>query len=379
MVKWTEDNIITYINNTNKYLFVNFIEYKGIYSVVKVKCLKNENHGEFIVKFSNVKNNEDRRRNSCCKKCKKELLSNRNKLDYDLIRERIEIDGHVLISKQYENKNKKLEIKCPSCGNIFSMTYSNFHHNKQRCPKCIRKKQFDNQKLTYDFVKNEIEKDGSYILLSTEYNSCWEKLEIKCLKHDYIFYKDWHSFQQGKKCPKCGMKSRIEKQKHDIEYVEEYISSNGNELLSTKYINNAEKLKIKCNKGHVFYMAFSTYISGHRCPICNISKGEKRITEILDKYDVEYITQKSFDDCKFKNKLPFDFYLPSYNILIEYDGKQHYEIVEHFGGLDGFILTKIRDTIKDIYCKDNDIKLIRIPYWDFDNIENIINKELNLI
>ena len=157
------------------------------------------------------------------------------------------------------------------------------------------------------------------------------------------------------------------------------ISSNENELLSTKYINNAEKLKIKCNKGHVFYMAFSTYISGHRCPICNISKGEKRITEILDKYDVEYITQKSFDDCKFKNKLPFDFYLPSYNILIEYDGKQHYEIVEHFGGLDGFILTKIRDTIKDIYCKDNDIKLIRIPYWDFDNIENIINKELNLI
>ena len=76
--------------------------------------------------------------------------------------------------------------------------------------------------------------------------------------------------------------------------------------------------------------------------------------------------------------LPFDFYLPDYNTCIEYDGIQHFEVVDYFGGLDGFITTKIRDTIKNEYCKSKNIKLIRIPYWGFDNIENILKKELNI-
>ena len=77
-------------------------------------------------------------------------------------------------------------------------------------------------------------------------------------------------------------------------------------------------------------------------------------------------------------ELPFDFYIPDLNITIEYDGRQHYEIIDYFGGLDGFIDTKIRDTIKTIYCKENNIKLIRIPYWDFDKIEKILEKELKV-
>ena len=54
---------------------------------------------------------------------------------------------------------------------------------------------------------------------------------------------------------------------------------------------------------------------------------------------------------------------------------QHYEIVEWFGGFDGFVDRKIRDTVKDIYCKENNIKLIRIPYWEMNNIEKILDKE----
>ena len=53
-------------------------------------------------------------------------------------------------------------------------------------------------------------------------------------------------------------------------------------------------------------------------------------------------------------------------------------IVNHFGGLNGFITTKIHDTIKTQYCKNNNIRLIRIPYWDFDNIENILSQLLNI-
>lgn len=381
MNKWDRNNIITFINNTGKYNFIDFIEYNGIYSMVKIKCVKNKNHGEFISKFANIKNNE-KRNGTCCKECKKENLSKKNRLDYNTVKNNIESEGYTLISKGYKNNNEKLEIKCPKCNDIFLMTYNNFHNQKQRCPKCSYKEKFENQKLSYEYIKDKIEKEN-YVLLSKEYKGCWEDLKIKCLKHDFVFYKNWHSFQQGKKCPKCGLEHRSEKQKHDISYIKEYINSYGDALLSDKYENNSKKLKIKCDKGHIFYMSFVTYTQGHRCPICNISKGEKRVSEILNKYKIEYIPQKSFKDCKFKKKLPFDFYLLQYKILIEYDGIGHYEIVNWCKNknkaFDNFINTKIRDTVKNKFCKDNNIKLIRIPYWEYDNIEKILIKELDLI
>ena len=89
-----------------------------------------------------------------------------------------------------------------------------------------------------------------------------------------------------------------------------------------------------------------------------------------------YIREYRFDNCKYKYRLPFDFYLTEYNICIEYDGKQYYEPVEYFGGEKAFKETKKRDATKNNYCQNNDIKLIRIPYWEFDNIENILEKEL---
>lgn len=114
------------------------------------------------------------------------------------------------------------------------------------------------------------------------------------------------------------------------------------------------------------------------CPHCRESKGEKEIRRILIENDIEFIKEYRIKDCKFKTSLPFDFYLPKLNIFIEYDGEYHYQIIDFFGGLDKFISRKINDTIKTEYCKRNDIKLIRIPYWEKNNIEEILIKELNL-
>lgn len=77
--------------------------------------------------------------------------------------------------------------------------------------------------------------------------------------------------------------------------------------------------------------------------------------------------------------MPFDFYLPDYNTCIEYDGELHYKAVDYFGGDDALSNTKCRDEIKTQYCKENNIKLIRIPYWEFDNIEEILNREPEVV
>lgn len=109
----------------------------------------------------------------------------------------------------------------------------------------------------------------------------------------------------------------------------------------------------------------SEHLNGSGCPNCKKSKGEKKIR-------LFYESQKTFDDCKgVRNKLPFDFYLNELNILIEYDGRQHFQPVEHRGGENEFLRNKECDKIKNEFALKNEIKLIRIPYHIKD-----INKEL---
>ncbi len=115
--------------------------------------------------------------------------------------------------------------------------------------------------------------------------------------------------------------------------------------------------------------------AGQGCPICKESKGELKIAKYLNDNNVEYIREKKFNDCiGIKNKLPFDFYLPKYNILIEYDGKQHFKPE---WGESAFIEMKKNDNIKNEYAKQNNINLIRLSYLD-KNLEEVLNKYLTI-
>lgn len=109
------------------------------------------------------------------------------------------------------------------------------------------------------------------------------------------------------------------------------------------------------------------------CNRCS-SKGEDKIREILNDLGVMYQEQFSFPDCLNKEKkchLRFDFFLPDYNCCIEYDGEQHFKSFHHFRGEEGYNKLVENDNIKNQYCSDNNINLIRIPYTDFEKI----NKE----
>ena len=122
-------------------------------------------------------------------------------------------------------------------------------------------------------------------------------------------------------------------------------------------------------------------LRGNGCPICNSSKGEKRIIKYLESNNIKYKPQCSFDGCKNINSLLFDFYLPTYNLAIEYDGEYHSRIIKYKN--EPFVVAKKRflrqqtnDNIKNKYCDKHNIKLIRIPYTEFNEIENILDKYL---
>ena len=106
-----------------------------------------------------------------------------------------------------------------------------------------------------------------------------------------------------------------------------------------------------------------------------MSHGEKMAMQILDKHNIKYIPQKRYDDCRDVYTLPFDFYLPDYNLIIEIMGEQHEKPVSLFGGQEGFEKRIEHDRIKREYLKNNHIPILDIWYYEFDNMEDlIINK-----
>ena len=122
--------------------------------------------------------------------------------------------------------------------------------------------------------------------------------------------------------------------------------------------------KCKCDCGNETFVTLSDLRTSNTisCGCSKISHGEYYIMSILKENNITFIQQYKFNDCKNKLPLPFDFYLPDYNICIEYDGEQHFKPVDYFGGEDDFVKRKINDKIKTQYCFKNNIYLIRIPY-----------------
>ena len=125
-------------------------------------------------------------------------------------------------------------------------------------------------------------------------------------------------------------------------------------------------VEIECDEGHRYETNLHRFYNGSRCPICKKSKGEVKISRLLEKYRIKYISQYKFDDCKFYRYLPFDFYLPDYNCCIEFDGKQHFQNTNTFYNYEE---THNHDIIKNNWCKENNIPLIRIPYTHLKDLK----------
>lgn len=148
--------------------------------------------------------------------------------------------------------------------------------------------------------------------------------------------------------------------------------------------NHQRRWFCQCDCGNTIKAYSHQLISGHTqsCGCLRsefFSLGETFISNILTANKIKFEREYSFADCKGigNKRLRFDFYIPSVNILIEYDGIQHFEPIEYFGGEEHYIRQVANDKIKNQYCLDHNIQLIRIPYtYSNEEIEKII---LNII
>ncbi|WP_075810135.1 hypothetical protein [Clostridium perfringens] len=142
------------------------------------------------------------------------------------------------------------------------------------------------------------------------------------------------------------------------------------------YLGNTDKILVDFNCGHKpNWITPRNLKQSQSCPICSESKGERTIRSYLEKNNINFEQEYRFEYCKHKRGLPFDFYISNYNLCIEYDGEQHYKPKDFFGGEESFKITQKIDKIKNKFCINNNINLLRIPYHELGNIEEILDKE----
>ena len=266
--------------------------------------------------------------------------------------------------EEYKGALTKIFHKCLICNYEWKIK-PNTVLNGYGCPAC-----YGNKRKTTEEYKEELKSKNINIECLEEYKGANVKILHKCLTCNYKWRVTPIHILKGN-CPVCSKK----KQKTTEEYKEELKSKNINIECLEEYINSYTKILHKCKKcGNEWKAIPSSILRGSNCPYCNFSHGEKTIENFLIENKIQFNSQKKFADCRDKLPLSFDFYLPELNIAIEYQGRQHYEAIEHFGGEKRLHLQRHHDWLKRKYCKDNNIILITISYKE--DVENVLKTYL---
>jgi hypothetical protein len=298
----------------------------------------------------------------------------KKKYTYEEVKYFIEIEsnsGCKLISEEYINSKNKLDIRC-KCGNTFPKSFEKFKIGQRQCNLCSNKLINEKKKLPFIEVFNFVKNCG-YELVSTEYYNNATSIIIKS-KEGYLI-KTTLMRLKDHKTPNIFHKSNP----YTIQNIKLWCKLNNKsfELISKEYIDAHKKLRWLClesNCGKEFFASWGKIFQNRNCPYCNQSKGEKIIANYLINNNINYTPQKEFESLVgIKNgNLSYDFYLLDYNLLIEYQGEFH-------DGSAGVYTRrnlkrqKEHDRRKKDYAQNHNIKLFEIWYWDFDNIEEILD------
>lgn len=288
------------------------------------------------------------------------------------------VNSNIKILGLYKSANEKILCNCKICGHEWLATPHNLLHGKG-CKKCSDKANAILRNKTHEQFVREMELINPNIDIIGTYIGAKTKVLVKCKIDNCEWYTYPTSLLQGVGCPECKKYtlSKLNCKSHD-QFIKEVRQVNKDIEIISRYCNCAIKIKCRCKLcKHEWYTLPSSPISGVGCPNCRKSKGEEKIEKFLISNNIKYIPQYKFDDLigVGNRQLSYDFYLDS-NILIEYQGIQHYEPVECFGGDVQFEIQQEHDKRKCEYAKTHNITLIEIPYWDFDNIETILESRL---
>lgn len=287
-----------------------------------------------------------------------------------------------LLSDTYVNCKTKLEFVCKKHRDkgVQRKTFDDISNSHQGCRYCGIERRGEKYQIdTETIIKRCEELSLNYVSRYIYNQETW--IKFTCNKHleKGIQEISWYHLRTcAKGCAYC-----TGRYKTTEDFIVEMITINPDIEIIGEYTGSENSIDCKCKLcGHLWSPIARSLKNGQGCPHCTMSKGEIRVKRFLESHKITYETQKTFDDCMYEQKLKFDFYLTDWNILIEYDGEQHFKPVDFANkGIEWatnlYNKNLKKDAIKNKYCKDNDIALIRIPYYEYDNIESILTSELS--
>ena len=272
-----------------------------------------------------------------------------------------------------------VKVRCKKCGTIRYTNANNIY--RFGCKHCasiaIGNKTRSN---TEEFIKKaKLVHGDKYDYRDVEYYNCKTPVKIICPKHGE-FWQNVNHHLQGQGCPECWNekigninRSSTEEFINKSRIIHrDYYSYN-----KVDYYNNTTKVIITCPIHGDFEQIPADHLHGAGCPKCSISHGEREIMFFLDDWGIPYKAQYKYSTLN--RNYRFDFYIetPNQNFIIEYNGRQHYEPVDIFGGEERFQEQLKRDNDLRDYCKETNIRLFEIKYdSDIKQEMLVILKEL---
>lgn len=265
---------------------------------------------------------------------------------------------------EFITAKSKINIICKKHGIFQQLPYS--HMAGVGCPICGGRMPYTT--ATYIIKAKEIH-GTTYDYSLVNYINKNTKISIICPVHG-IFNQIAGDHLRGKGCSRCARNVRLTTE----EFVLRAKQVHGNKYTysNTVYISGHNKVTITCPKHGDFTIDPQHFLKGIGCSSCKNSLGSNSVRAWLDNHNISYKAEYKTKECKDKKELPFDFAILDANKqligLIEYDGQQHFEPCSLFGKGQSFMVTVLHDAIKNQFCEDNNIHLLRIPYWNKDKI-----------
>ncbi len=316
-----------------------------------------------------------------CPKCGREIVESSKRLTLEDFIKRgntIHKDKYDYSLSVYVNGETKTKIICPIHG-VFEQT-TECHLSGQGCPKCSS----SYSPTTDEFKLWFVTKFGDgFDLSEVDYKNYKTPIIVTCDKGHRFKRPPSYFTCSDYGCPICGNKAiadtiRLTKEEFVFKARETHGWKYGYD--EVEYKGAAIPVKIQCPIHGDFWQKPLAHTQGSGCPKCNESKGERDIRHWLDIHNVSYIGQFKVNlprEMSVRTYLKIDFYVPKYNIFIEFHGKQHYEYIPFFHRAeDSFAKQQERDAQLRKYCKQHKIKLIEIPYTELSDIDKILDKEI---
>jgi hypothetical protein len=293
-----------------------------------------------------------------------------------------DICGRIILNQTHNavinlrNKNIDKQDHCQKCNRVVGEITKS---NNVPFENSIKYK-FPHLSDEWDLLKNK--KSTGEVSFSSGFKYWWKCPDCNS-QYDLAVCKRTSG---GENCPFCAGKrvnhtNSLHSHYPDLSKEWDY-SQNGGKTPNDFTKGSGKKVAwicLKCNERYRMVISSRTH-HDRGCRICTgLSKGEMKVLEILKKANVKFEREFRFDDCRNKNSLRFDFALfdesDNLTALVEFDGKQHYTGWDFKNGdqnYDSLLVIQRNDNIKNNYCIINEIKLIRIPYWEIENIEKIL-------